>query len=135
MKRFSIERFRRDESGAVLLENILWIPFMLFFMLMVLDASLIFMNYARAQRIVHEGNRAFITGELASCNELEDWLETELRTFIPSATASCGTSLSITAVSVSMTTGDMDLTGATGFLGGMTISVGGLQTFEYVPSG
>lgn len=130
--KFRLRSFRRDEDGGMTVETVLWIPFILFMVLMVLDAALIFMNYARAQRFVHQANRSHVVGEFTSCTQTETWLETELQAFIASADATCGQAKdgTLRTLQVTMNTGDMDLTGATGFLGGMTVSVGSLQKLE-----
>ena len=132
-RRIYARRFVRDEDGGVIVENILWIPFMLIFMIAILDLAMIFMNYALAQRMVDQANRNLAVGEFENCTEMVDWLQPELRKFIPRAVAGCDRSGAWAQAFVMMRTGDIDLSGATGLLGGMTISVGGIQKFETAP--
>jgi len=128
-----LKRFRGREDGGVLIENILWIPVILMIMLAILDASFMFMNYARAQRFVQQGMRSYMTGEFKSCAELESWLNSNLTIFIASANATCAHQGSGAAILASLETRDMDLTGAAGLIGNARISFTSDGTYEYVP--
>ena len=126
-----LQRFGKSEDGSALIETVLWIPFFLFVILMVLDASMIFMNYGRAQRVVQYDNRDFAVGVYETCAEFEAAVEAELQSFIPSADATCGIQGNMALVAVTMNSGDMELTGASGWLGGMNLSMASLYKTEY----
>lgn len=112
-------RFRRDEAGSATFEALIWIHVMLFFLLLILDATTIFMQNSKIQRIVQDGNRQYIKGVFAGdTNELEDWLEATLDPITPNAVATAtvdGAGLLVT--SVTYPTADTELSGVTNLVG------------------
>ena len=70
-----VGRFARDESGAVTVEAVIWIPVFFFVLMLITDASLAFFSRAEAFRIVQNGNRAYSVGDLASTAAVETWVE------------------------------------------------------------
>lgn len=80
-------RFRRDESGAVTIEAVLWLPF--FFALLVLIADVSFAFYAKAQayRVIENGNRSYAAALPAqrSTTATANWIRTSLAGLSPTA--------------------------------------------------
>ena len=115
MKR-ELRRFRKDEGGWVMVEAILWFPLMFFILVMVLDASFLFMNKARIERVVQDGQRWMAVGLITDCDALETWIETRVDPYAPSAVATCTPSKNITTTVVAVPLTDIDLSGGIGFL-------------------
>ncbi len=126
MRRFRrIRAFGSDQSGSVTIEAVLWLPLFVMFLIMLADASTIFMNEARILRIVQDGTRRFATGSITDCAALESWLEARISPISPGVAASCApdpTPGSLVYISgVSMPSGELDLSGATGLFANLNI--------------
>lgn len=119
-KRLS-SRLWRDEDGSATIEACLWLPFLIIFFIMILDAAMIFANHARVLRIVQDGNRAYAVGGFADCDAVEDWVEARVQMLAPTATASCLRASGVSRLDVSMKSEELDLSGATGVFGGLTV--------------
>lgn len=125
MRKLRAGKFFRDESGTMSMEAALWFPVILAVFIFVADAAVLFMNNARIQRIVEDGNRAFAVGQIHSCPELIEWLHTNIRPIAPSAQAGCD-STSVVGIGIARVTipsSELDLSGATGFLKDMQIRI------------
>jgi hypothetical protein len=116
-----LSAFSRDEHGSATIEAVLWLPFFILFFVMVLDAAMIFANQARILRIVQDGNRAYAVGGIADCDAAKVWVESRVQPLAPSAVASCDRSSGISTLEVSMNSGDLDLSGAAGVFGGLSV--------------
>jgi len=130
-----VRRFMRDEDGSATIEACLWLPFFIFFFVLILDATTIFMNQARVHRIVQDANRQYIVGGFkTSVNEeqaLEVWIEQSLASIAPSASATAQVdSRGLLTTQVSYPSGETDLTGATGVLGSLTMRVQAIHQTE-----
>ena len=84
---------------------------------------MIFANQSRIHRMVQDGNRNLAIGTLSNCTALENWLEGVAQQLAPSATATCSISSNIVTSTISLPSGEIDLSGATGLLGGLTVQV------------
>ena len=91
MKRRSMEqrtrRFARDESGAVTVEALLWIPFFFGMLLMIVDASAMFYGKTITLRAVQDANRAFSTGSIATEEEVQNHVKSRLASLSQSVSA------------------------------------------------
>ena len=119
-------RFRNDETGSVTVEAVIWFPLFVVFLMMLADASMIFMNQARILRIVQDGTRRFATGSLVSCDALEAWLVSRIAPISPGVGAECDKaadfdSSMVYVSSVTMPSGELDLSGVTGTFANLTI--------------
>lgn len=124
-------QFRKDESGGVLIEAALWMPVMLSMMIMVADASVVFMNKARIEKIVSDGHRRLaVQNEIYTCGELEAWIEKHAQVIAASATATCTPTLTYTNATVTVDVSDIDLAGSMGFLGKIDMRVRSFHTSE-----
>ena len=117
------------------MEACLWLPFFIFFFVLVLDATTIFMNQARVHRIVQDANRQYVVGVFKTAADeeqaLETWIETALNGIAPSASASATVGpLGLLTTQVSYPSGETDLTGATGVLGSLTMRVQAIHQTE-----
>ena len=128
------DKFQKDERGAATIEMVLWLPFIFFCFLMVLDASMIFANHARVSRIVQDANRTYAVGGIATCDMTEDYIEARVRVLSPGANAFCERANGVVTVWVEMPSGEIDLTGSTGVFGnvfgGMIVTASSQQMIE-----
>lgn len=62
----------RNQSGAVTVEGVLWLPVYGFFLVLIVDTSLMFNGQAQAQRAIQDLNRLASTGYYVSEEEVED---------------------------------------------------------------
>jgi Flp pilus assembly protein TadG len=69
-----IGRFARDQSGAVSVEAVLWIPFFFMLLALITDASLAFFSRAEAFRIVQTGNRLYSVGTYTTTAEVQGFV-------------------------------------------------------------
>lgn len=113
-----------------MVEAILWFPLMFVILMMVIDASFIFMNKARIERVVQDGQRWMAVGIIADCDALETWIEEAVDDYAPSAVATCTTSNNIATTGVSVPVTDIDISGGVGFLTGASIRVESIHLSE-----
>ncbi len=80
-------RFQGDETGAVTVAGVLWVPFFVFVLTMVFDISMIFYGQARAQEIAEDVNRSLSVGAIATYDEAETLALASLHRLSPNAMA------------------------------------------------
>lgn len=78
---YSWRRRVADESGSASIEAVIWMPVFIFFIALVFDASMIFMNRAHILRAIQDGNRAYAVGAHASLAETEAAIATGIARF------------------------------------------------------
>ena len=119
--------FARREDGGVLVESILWLPLFLSLFVMIADSSTMFLNQARIKKIMQDGARDMAVGDLPECADLVDFLQTHVRKIAPSATATCDENYmnqpTLSIARVQANSDELDLTGASGFFGGITVGL------------
>jgi Flp pilus assembly protein TadG len=59
----SIRRFRQCESGAATIEFVLWLPIVVMVLLLIVDASMLFMGRTQAIRVLQDTNRLYSVGQ------------------------------------------------------------------------
>ena len=64
--RGALRRLLRAEEGSATVEVVLWIPFFLFLIALIADASLLFNRQAQMLRDVQNANRAYSVGRLTT---------------------------------------------------------------------
>ncbi len=125
------KRFR-DESGAVTVEAVLWVPFFIIFMTLIADVALIFHGQARALRIVQDANRNFSAGIYTSAQETSDVIVARLAAENLTSNAQAVTQLSggiITSV-VQVPTGDLDVVGVLTSLASIDMQISSQHVME-----
>ncbi len=70
----AIRRFLRAETGSATVEVVLWIPFFLFLLALIADASLLFNRQAQMLRDVQNANRAYSVGRLTTTAAVQNLL-------------------------------------------------------------
>lgn len=63
--------FLEDNDGAINVEGVLWMPVYTFFIVMIVDVSLMLNGQAQAQRILQDVNRLASSGYYVSEQEVE----------------------------------------------------------------
>lgn len=64
-----------DDSGASSVEAVLWIPLFMFFLLLVFDTSMTFMNKSQLYRLTQDANRGFATGRLRTVEDTRAFIQ------------------------------------------------------------
>ena len=67
----NIKNFFEATDGAINVESVLWLPVYTFFLVIIVDVSLMFNSQAQAQRILHDINRLASSGYYESEEEVE----------------------------------------------------------------
>lgn len=126
-----IRAFRRDESGMATLDAILWIPFFLIITITVLDVSMVFMNYARVQKFLNDGERAFAVGMVSNCEQMQVMVDGLIQPIAPGAKTQCQPEGYFTTSWVDVQARDLDLSGATSLVPNFTLRVRSVHTTEH----
>jgi hypothetical protein len=74
-------RFHRDQTGAVTVEAVLWMPFFLVLVFGIAELALVFHGQARALDVAQETNRGYSVGRFASTTDAADWAAFALSNF------------------------------------------------------
>jgi Flp pilus assembly protein TadG len=112
----SIKRLLRREEGAVTVEVVIWLPFLIFLLTLIADASLIFGTKAQVLRIVQDANRAASIGRFRTTAETSAFIRTSMGAYATGATIN--TVFNAGVVSSTVIIPSANLT-ATGFFSGM----------------
>ncbi len=72
------KRFVKDESGSTTVEAVLWMPFFMGLLALIVDASMLFNSQAQMLRFVQDANRAFSTGQLETTDQVGEILQARL---------------------------------------------------------
>lgn len=64
-----------DESGGATVEAVLWFPFLMLLLALIVDASLLFHRQAQMFRAIQDANRAFSVGLIETPEAVEQTLE------------------------------------------------------------
>ncbi len=117
-------RFQRDEDGGTMIEAILWFPVFFSLFVLVLDASMIFLNQAQIKKIMQDGARQMAVGTYDKCDELTPVLQARIQTIAPGAVVfSCGEDKTVSTVVVTAPSSDLGITGTSGVLSGLVFSL------------
>jgi len=124
---------------AATFEACIWIPFFLFFALMVMDASAIFSKKAQVSRILQDGNRQFVKGAFGTATTpmatqeqaLETWIAEQLAALSIDTATTVDASVSggLLTTLVEYSAADTDISGSTG-LAGLTVRTGVVNQLE-----
>lgn len=64
----TVRRFLRDERGNATIEFVIWIPWFMFLLLMVADASFLYLDMTRMENAARDGARRLSTGQYDTTN-------------------------------------------------------------------
>ena len=81
-------QFSSKEDGSATVEACLWLPVLMLFFMLVLDATYMFVSEGEVWRVLTEANRQYVRGGLGDTTaDLELFLETKLARFSPNIDA------------------------------------------------
>lgn len=89
----TLRAFRRSEDGASTIEFVLWVPLVIMILLLVVDASMLFMTRSHAMRVLQDTNRLYSVGQFTGATaderleKAEDYALARLSPLSASATA------------------------------------------------
>jgi hypothetical protein len=128
-----IAKFWRRDAGAVVIDTVLWLPFVFFFMLAMADIFFLQMNLAMSTKILDENTRLFAVGRYASCADVVSGVEKRLQATMPSAKATCTNTDKILSASVTIKSTDMGIGFVTYLMKTFQVATSSVHSFEYVP--
>ncbi len=70
--------FFRGEDGGTTVEAVLWMPFFVALMALIVDASMLFNSQAQMLRFVQDANRAYSTGQIEETTGIQTLLQAQL---------------------------------------------------------
>ena len=70
--------FLRGEDGSTTVEAVLWMPFFVALMALIVDASMLFNSQAQMLRFVQDANRAYSTGQIDDTGGIQTLLQAQL---------------------------------------------------------
>jgi Flp pilus assembly protein TadG len=87
-----IRDFLRQETGSSTIEFVLWMPVVLMILLLIVDASMLFMSRSHAIRVLQDTNRLYSVGQFTGTaaqrlTQAQTYALNRLRGLSPSATA------------------------------------------------
>lgn len=121
----------RDQSGAVTVEMVLWIPAIFAILYLIADVSLVFHRQSEVLRQIQAQNRAFATGRITRA-EITTNIKDAIKGFAPNARVATTYDGTVRMISTTVTVDatEMMAAGAFRFLRGKTISVYASQLTE-----
>lgn len=96
-----------DESGSATIETVLWIPVYVFFLTLIFDVSMIFLNQTQIMRAVQDANRSYSVGSLRSLQDAEAQIAANLAWLGGSPQVSSSQSGNIIRSTVQVRAGDL----------------------------
>ena len=122
--RAPLKRILRDQSGAVTVETVLWMPLIFAVLYMIADVSLVFHRQSEILRQVQANNRAFATGRISRA-EVASNIKAAIRGFAPDAEVDTDFDTVVRTITTTVTVDaeDMMAVGAFGLLNGRQLSI------------
>ena len=74
-----LDRFRRDETGALTIEFVLWVPLFLGVLLLVVDATTIYITHSEMTNVARDTVRRMVTGVVLTEEEAETYAVDAMR--------------------------------------------------------
>jgi Flp pilus assembly protein TadG len=104
-----LRRFARDESGAVTVEAVLWLPFFMALLILIADVSFAFYAKAQAYRVIESANRAYAVAlpEARNLTRTREWIRQRLSPISPRATVTTSVSGGLVSSVVVMPSSDI----------------------------
>ena len=117
----SIRRFGRCENGAATIEFVLWLPIVVMILLLIVDASMLFMGRTQAIRVLQDTNRLYSVGQFTGSSaekltKAETYAMKRLRAMSTSATATTTETNRVVRTEATLQTDEI---AQVGFLGAM----------------
>ena len=122
--RAPLKRILRDQSGAVTVEMVIWMPFIFVVLCLIADVSLVFHRQSEILRQVQANNRAFATGRISRA-EVASNIKAAIRGFAPDAEVDTDFDTVVRTITTTVTVDaeDMMAVGAFKLLAGREMTV------------
>lgn len=125
--------FLRGEGGAVLVENVLWIPFVFLLSVALADTFLVYLNHAVSALVLEDATRLLVVGFIPDCDTLETTILAALQPSIPSAVAQCTPGDTQVSVQLTLPAAEMGIGVLSGFVDNFMLPASTIRTLEYFP--
>ena len=125
-----LRRFRKEESGGMTVEVVLWMPVFAALLCIVADASMIFGRKAEVLRIVQDANRAVSVGRFMDLNDAEAFITARINYISPNATVTTTVTEGVVRTIVTMPASDLTSDAPVGVLDSLTVSVSAEHLLE-----
>ena len=106
--------FRRDQTGGVSVEALLWMPFFFVLIFGIAELALVFHGHARALNVAQETNRGYSVGRFASTTDAANWAALAMSNYSDEIIVQTSRSDLIVTTEISIPAGDFS--GNIGFL-------------------
>ena len=73
-----LDRFRRDETGALTIEFVLWVPLFMALLVIVIDATTIYVTHTEMWNVARDTARRMVTGHVENVSEAEAYAHNAL---------------------------------------------------------
>ncbi len=113
----------RDDSGASSVEAVLWLPLFMFFLLLVFDTSMTFLNKSQIYRLTQDANRGFATGRLRTTGDTEEFIRTGMATLGASPVIASSVSGNVIRSEVRVRAGDLSGVGVLGLIANIELRI------------
>ena len=130
--RRKVLHFCYSENAAVVVETVLWLPFVFLLSIAVSTTFFIYMNYAQAVLALESETRKLAVGSTANCAALETRLEARLAPRFPSVDAQCSVTGFRASTNLAISAEDMGLGVLRGFVDGFTLTAANTRSFEHM---
>ena len=122
--RAPFHRLRRDQSGAVTVEMVLWMPVIVLMIYMIADVSLVFHRQSEVLRQIQANNRAYATGRITEA-KLRSNLSQAVKAFDPTPSVSVNhdSANRMLTTTVNIEAENLMAGGAFGLLRGRTLNI------------
>lgn len=125
-----LARFRSDESGAITVESVLWLPIYMLFFALIADVSMMFHSQAKVTRIVQDANRLASFQVLTDADAVEKNVKARLAPFSKNASVVTTLGTGAVATTVTMPVTDIAIIGFMGQLMRFDITVSSMHLVE-----
>lgn len=124
-----IRRFKRNESGVVTVETILWIPMFFFVFGLVVDVAMLFHGQAKVLMVAQNGNREFSIGNITMAGT-KTFIENEMAAQNIQVTATTVEVAGLARTVVSIPATELQVLGYFNVFPGLNLTVTAEHTIE-----
>jgi len=132
-----LRAFRRSEGGSSTVEFVLWLPLVVMVLMLVVDASMLFMTRSHAISVLQDTNRLYSVGQFTGdtaedrLEKAEDYALARLSPFSESATAVTTEVNRVVRTEATMETSEIANIGFLGTLIDVTMTISAEHRVEF----
>lgn len=121
--------FLQCEDASATIEFVLWLPIVILILLLIVDASMLFMSRSQAIRVLQDTNRLYSVGQFTGetvderLSKAEEYALSRLQPMSPSATATTTDVNRVVRTVATMETGEISQIGFLGVVIDRTMTV------------